>query len=145
MNKFNYRSNWKGPLYSVFNKWFLREQDEAIKYYNCAEQLKVNPLNINYCNDKNFDSGTWIYITETSEDIDAFVYLFPYCPTVCLKQGWNYVVYADDILKTYTRKDIIDYLENYKRSIPENIDIMPQLDMSELSTLRGFGDNRGSK
>jgi len=145
MNKFNYRNNWKGPLYSVFNKWFLKEEDEAVKYYNYAQQLKVNPVNINFCNDRNFDSGTWIYITETEQDIAAFIYLFPYCPTVCLKQGWNYVVYADDILKTYTREDLINYVDNLKHSIPENINTIEKVDMSELSLIRGLRDNGGSK
>lgn len=114
-----YRHNWRGPLYTVFNKWFLKEEDEAKNHYLAAEILKVNPLNINYFNENNFEAGTWIYLdVQKQEHIDYFKFLFPYCPTICLETGWNYIVHADDILHTYTRDNVCKYLSDVMHTVP---------------------------
>jgi len=111
---------WRGLSYIINNshKWEVLSEDEANKLLEHHIRLRVNPVNINYFGENNFEYGTWVHI-ENEEDINIFKQiLFPYVPTACLKQGWNYVIEADNICRTETKEEVLAYLNDLVHKIP---------------------------
>lgn len=109
---------WRGISYIVNSNWEVSTEDEAEVLLNHHKKLETFPCNINYYGEPNFKSGTWVNINKDDNDVEIFKILFPYTPTACLVDGWNYVIEADDIFRTEHSDDVHRYVSDVLKSIP---------------------------
>lgn len=109
---------WRGISYIVNSNWEVSTEDEAEVLLVHHKKLEVSPCNINYYGEPNFKSGTWVNINKEDDDIETFKTLFPYVPTACLVNGWNYVIEADDVFRTESSDDVYEYITGIMKTIP---------------------------